>query len=681
MITRFYKMSLLTALALFFSFLAPAQKPGHEAIDSLLKDLVVAKEDTGKVQLLNKACLQLSYSDPKTATYYGHKAYLLAEKLKWEKGMAEATRYIAAIMVDAANEDSALYYLNSSYELYKELGDAEGMIANIYNTGAFQQHISHYSEAMASFFKGIDLAERSKNRTLLAKGYSLAATVLVQQKDFEKARQYSLKALNVFRTINQTDGVLECLEMIGYGYMMEKRLKEAKPYFIEALQLSDSIHNDLTKAKIYTQLVTYSEFNNEPDKRLEYLQKAQTIWDRIGPSSLYSIANIANIGSFYLDLYTQPGLLQQMPDSIKHNRSHFLEIAATQVSKAIELSKTEENPDLLSQLYELNAQVSEAKKDYKGALENFRSFVSIRDSMFSQENKNKIAAIEVSKELQLKDKTIALKKAENRQLWLYAALSLALVIIISVFFLNRYRLKQLRLKHEIQAKEAARKEQDLLHRNQLTQSELKAIRAQMNPHFIFNVLNSIESYIVDSDPKTAARMLQKTAGLCRLILENSTQNLVSADKEWKVLQLYAELESMRFSRQFNYSFERQNNCDLSAIFIPPLMLQPLVENAIHHGLRDDRITTPFLRVQVYTDTETVHFKIEDNGIGLKAAAEKRNNNLGKQKSIALSMIRERVSLINHISDKKLAAFTISEKEEKGTTGTVSQLTLPLNTFQ
>ncbi|MBS1660150.1 MAG: tetratricopeptide repeat protein, partial [Bacteroidetes bacterium] len=284
-------------------------------------------EDTNRVKQLNRICLQLSYSDPGAARMYGHTAYALSEKLGWKRGMAEATRYIAAIMVDAASEDSALFYLKRSYDLYKGLGDTEGMIASIYNEGVFQQHTSHYSEAMESFFKGIDLADKSGNGVMVAKGNSLAATVLVQQKDFEKARQYSLRALDMFRKAGQIDGVLECLEMIGYGYMMGNKLKESRPYFLEALRLADSVHNDLVRAKIYTQLVTYSEYSNEPEERLGYLQKAQAIWDKIGPASMYSIANIANIGSLYLDLYQQPALLMRMSDSIKNNRANFLSIA------------------------------------------------------------------------------------------------------------------------------------------------------------------------------------------------------------------------------------------------------------------------------------------------------------------------------------------------------------------
>lgn len=651
-----------------------SQNLGGQAIDSIRQLLSTAKEDTNKAKLLNKMCLRLSYTDPASATGYGYMAYALSEKQNWKKGMAEATRYIAAMMVDAANEDSALYYLDRSYNLYKDLNDMEGMIANIYNRGAFLQHTSHYSEAMTSFFEGIDLAEKSKNKVLLAKGYSLAATVLVQQKDFDKARQYSLKALSVFKELNQTDGELECLEMIGYGYMMDNKLKEAKLYFMRALSVADSVHNDLVKAKIYTQLVTYSEYSRRPADRLDYLQKAQAIWNNIGPSSLYSIANIANIGSLYLDLYTQPTLLQQMPDSVKKDKPRFLEIAATQVQKAIVLSKTEKNPDLLSQLYQLNAQILEVKQDYKGALANFKSFVNLRDSTFSQENKNKIAAIEVGKELQLKDKTIALKKAENRQLWLYAVLLLTLVVMISAYFINRYRLKQLRLKNIVQQREALQKERELLFHNQLMLSELKTVRAQMNPHFIFNVLNSIESYILEQDARMASRLLQKFASLCRLILENSAEAAVRIDREWLALQLYTELEAVRFDQQFKYVFYKDEKIT-PATLLSPMMVQPLIENAIHHGLRNSEKKDLFLRVTVEMVGNTLKFTVTDNGVGPGHIVNYIEENTVKQKSFGLKMIRERIAVINRSTGKNEARFVLSRD------GDVTNAMLILPVFQ
>lgn len=675
----FLKKIGFTVCALLVVLVLQAQS--QALTDSLLRELPRAKEDTNKVKLLNQVCLQLSYNEPQTATHYGQAAYTLSEKLHWKKGMAEATRYIAAMRVDAANEDSALFYLQRSYRLYEELNDTAGMIANIYNKGAFQQHTSHYSEAMESFFKGIDLAGRSGNNALLAKGNSLASTVLVQQKDFEKARLYSLKALAVFRKINHVDGVLECLEMIGYGYMMDNKLPQAKPYFIEALQLAGATHNDLARAKIYTQLVTYSEFTNEPANRLQYLQQSQAIWDKIGPSSLYSIANIANIGNLYLDLYLQPALLGKMPDSIKNNKAQFLQIAETQVQKAIQLSKKENNPDLLLQLHRLNAQVFEAGGKYKEALENFKRYEQLHDSMFSQESKNKIASIEVNKELQLKDKTIALNKARNRQVWLYVALSFSLLIILSAYFINRDRVRQLNVRNALQQREAEQTQKNLVYQNQLTQSELKAIRAQMNPHFFFNVLNSIESYIMENDAATASRLLQKFALLCRLILENSTQPLVNAEREWKALQLYVELEAERFSHQFSYVFEKHDQLRLSKILIPPMMVQPLLENAIHHGLRHAGGTGRYLKVSVSQLGETLVFVIKDNGIGLAAASKREKDFSGKEKSLGLSMINERITSINHSQGKEIASFSLSENTGAPESEVIATLVLPVFPLQ
>jgi LytS/YehU family sensor histidine kinase len=119
-----------------------------------------------------------------------------------------------------------------------------------------------------------------------------------------------------------------------------------------------------------------------------------------------------------------------------------------------------------------------------------------------------------------------------------------------------------------------------------SESELKALRAQMNPHFVFNILNTIESYALDNNKEAASVMIQKFSRLTRLVLENSMNQFVPFENDLKSLQLYIELEQMRYADKFLVVYNIQQHILEENYLIPPMIIQPFVENAIIHGLRN-----------------------------------------------------------------------------------------------
>jgi len=245
---------------------------------------------------------------------------------------------------------------------------------------------------------------------------------------------------------------------------------------------------------------------------------------------------------------------------------------------------------------------------------------------------------------------------------LFKILSFVFIISLTIFFVRK-RIAIIR--------------KESLLRQQLIESELKAIRAQMNPHFIYNVLNSIELYILENDSKTASLLVQKFAGLSRLILENSTQSLVPLDREWKALKLYSELEAMRFNYKFNFNFINNSDLDLDAVLVPPMLVQPLIENAVHHGLRNSAQEDGLVCIELSNTADHVILRIIDNGIGIVAAQQAKISNPIKQQSLGLKAIVERVAAINAANQHCLATFTIHEIKEEGRHGTIAILTLPV----
>ncbi|WP_295116856.1 histidine kinase [uncultured Chitinophaga sp.] len=176
--------------------------------------------------------------------------------------------------------------------------------------------------------------------------------------------------------------------------------------------------------------------------------------------------------------------------------------------------------------------------------------------------------------------------------------------------------------------------------------EMQALRAQMNPHFIFNCLNSINRYIVKSDQATASLYLTKFAKLIRLILDNSNSKHVMLSNELDALKLYIDMEALRFDKKFSYEIVVQKNVNPDSVELPPLIIQPYVENAIWHGLLHKQ-SIGHLKIEISMPQDAMlHCVIEDNGIGREKAQELKSKTATTKKSLGMKITENRLSLLN-----------------------------------
>jgi LytS/YehU family sensor histidine kinase len=178
---------------------------------------------------------------------------------------------------------------------------------------------------------------------------------------------------------------------------------------------------------------------------------------------------------------------------------------------------------------------------------------------------------------------------------------------------------------------------------------MRALRAQMNPHFIFNCLNSINRYIVKSDHKTASGYLTKFSRLIRAILDNSANDYVTIDNEIQTLRLYIEMEVLRFDSVFDFFIEVDEGIMAESISIPSMLIQPYVENAIWHGLlhRESKDGKLWLRFRQQKNNVLL-VEVEDNGVGRRKAKELRSKDVVKKKSYGMQITEDRIFLINEL---------------------------------
>ncbi len=187
--------------------------------------------------------------------------------------------------------------------------------------------------------------------------------------------------------------------------------------------------------------------------------------------------------------------------------------------------------------------------------------------------------------------------------------------------------------------------ENLTLKQRASELEMQALRAQMNPHFIFNCLSSINNFILKNDQVQASEYLVKFSKLIRLILENSISPLISLEQELDALRLYIELESLRFQHHFDYRIDYPEDMDLAAIKVPPLILQPFVENSIHHGLMP-KGRSGHLLVSISEIQDRLELKIEDDGIGRELSALNKLNSSFKKSSLGMAVTTERIGFIH-----------------------------------
>jgi LytS/YehU family sensor histidine kinase len=206
--------------------------------------------------------------------------------------------------------------------------------------------------------------------------------------------------------------------------------------------------------------------------------------------------------------------------------------------------------------------------------------------------------------------------------------------------------------------------------------EIKALRSQMNPHFIFNSLNAINRYILKNEKEAASVYLTKFAKLIRLILDHSRQPKVPLSQELTALDLYLQLESLRFQNNFEYVVTLENDMNPQSLFIPPMIIQPIVENAIWHGLLPKGANCS-LKIDFGVKGSNLICIIEDNGIGRSKAEEIQQQQMLRKSSVGMSTTIQRLKLLTEENNED-ASITVEDLYDKfgNASGTKVKLLIP-----
>ncbi len=305
------------------------------------------------------------------------------------------------------------------------------------------------------------------------------------------------------------------------------------------------------------------------------------------------------------------------------------------------------------------ANVYSQKGDYKNALTTYKEHIVLRDSLINADRKLEILRQEIQYEAD-KDRAIAQVEIERQKSIKNASIAGGTgLVLASIIGFILYRRKQ----------DAVSKSKEAEFNAKVSDTELKALRSQMNPHFIFNSLNSIGDYILKNDTQSASDYLSKFAKLMRLTLENSEKKEILLIEDIALLRTYMDIERKRFNQKFNYTIDVDSHLDAENIVVPPMILQPFIENSIVHGL-SQKEDIGLITISFKAEKNMLICSVDDNGIGRKNSATNKNN--PDNKSMGMAITKSRIEIINKLKNTN-GTVNIIDKTE----GTRIDVSLPI----
>ncbi len=621
----------------------------NKDIDSLKRVLRVVKIDTSKVNLYNHLADKFKEINPDSTSFYADKATLLSKKIDYGFGLA--TSYINKgnsniILGNYKKAKNDFLQAQTTFQsLLEDDSDNKkfknGLARSYASAGVVFSEENNYYMALENYQKALQLYQEIGQKNNISKAYNNIGIVYKSQANNTKALEYLKKALKIQEEIGEQT-VAVTLTNIGVIYFENGNKSAALDYYNKAQNFFKTIDNKRGFALLNNYLGDYYNSLNDSENAVSYYTKAYNLYEELQNKFGASLA-LYNLGQHYFD---QKKYDEAMPFATK---------SLTYANEIGVLDQRFHSEKLMSELYAVQNNPAQSLFHYK-------NYIAARDSITNQENHKKFVRAEMDFEYQKKEAVLLEQNKRQNLLVLFSILGgLLLIGLIFVIFNRRQIKRRLTLQKEV------------------AEYEQKALHLQMNPHFVFNCLGSISSFIVQNGTDSALKYLSKFSKLMRLTLEYSKGALIPIDKEVESLQNYLELEQLRFHNKFDFSIQSTDRVEFN-MGLPPLLIQPFVENAILHGMvpKEGNGT---IRVNFDVANNQLVCSIKDDGIGLSKSKEMKENSVKAHQSMALEITKKRLEIMEATISKS-AQIDIKEITENNTVvGTEVTLRLPIQYIQ
>lgn len=555
--------------------------------------------------------------------------------------------------------DSSLLYHEHSFDLRKEVKDTLGLLKLTYpNMIGLLIYQGDYARALELSYEMLSLSDQSGDFPRAANAYDFAGSIFEIQENFSDAKSAYEAALSLRQQVNDSLEISRSYANLAIIYYRNQAYQKALQYSKDALSIKMQYNDINGLISTYNNLgLIYQSMDSLPQSLDMYMKSFELGSQRPGAASLYAGINITAIALKLNDI----------------NMAY--EYGQTAYDDAVRLNSVK----LIKEAALNLALVQEKRNRFQDAFYYLEEAYGLQDSLFNEEITRKLTekqlAFEYKKAAQqdsiqnaerIQNERINYEKRLGKQKLRLTILVFVLifVVLLAFFVVYYYRNKQ-RIVNTALEKRAMEIETSLL-------------RAQMNPHFIFNSMNSIQNFISRNDSIQAERYLSKFARLIRLILENSSKGFVVIEDELSLIENYLEIEALRLDGKLSFTVNVAEVIDTEAVFIPSMLIQPYVENAILHGIvpKDDKGE---IRIDIKegVDCSCLIVVIEDDGIG-RIASQKRKQD-AKHKSVGMRITKDRLALLS-IHRQTKASVDISDVIVNGEIrGTKVEIVLPIKT--
>ncbi len=571
---------------------------------------------------------------------------------------------LVIIMDDFQKENSEAYLkaFDDGIQYYKSIHKDTAVAHLVYAKSHLFLQQSQYPEALVSFNESLALYEEISFNKLIGMCYYHMAWIHHKQKNFAQFLAYAKLASKYFQTIPESYDTCTGIMTLAIAYYLNDSLDHSLHYFKEYYSMANRILDTHHIAQALGKLGSFYE-NSEGVAALDSARKYYELeWEAAKKDSSGRALLMAGIDMGSLE---------------KEDKNYDMALYYFNLSleKADQLKKYYEKQWIERSIAETYALAGKYDKAY----DTFRSYAHFKDSIFSEEKNLQVTELEKKYETEKKDKQITvLAKEKEIQATLkkgflggFVLMSMLAVLLVYIF---RQRIKNQKL---LTAKNEEVKEVNF--KQQLSELEMKALRAQINPHFLFNCMNSINRMILNDESENASRYLTKFSKLVRSILENSETPTVSLENELAMLETYIQLEALRFKGKINYQIVLDEFIEPESTYLPSMVLQPFVENAIWHGLMHKETEDKgMITIAIREDEDRLLCTIEDNGVGREKARVLQEKSVLKSKSMGMKITEERLRLLSKEQMAQLVRITDLKDAMDFARGTRVEINIPIS---
>jgi tetratricopeptide (TPR) repeat protein len=697
-----FSISRFIAVIIFFFIFSVSFSQNNKTLDSLKVIVKTAANDTIKVIAITQIQALVNQNEDESQ-YYLDETKRLADKNLKRKSLSKRENLVwqniracyyaqKGKFIFETDQKTGMGYIDDAIRIFASIGQTQ-KVAEIYiNKGKLLKRMGRAPEAVVCYFKGLKCYEKLKDAAGVAYVQMNVGKIYTDQKKYREAIKLHQQALDYFKsiknpTIDDNQLTTELWRSIGKIYFTQGKYDKAESYYSEGLKLAKKINYTTLISQILESSGRVSFQKGQYDIALQKYREALT--GKL--PELYKANVYVSLGQLYMaqkecalaekfltdgldiaikgkeltiqmyavkyldELYRKTANFEKalsmferyrvLQDTLKIGESRN---TLKEQQLKYEFEKKELQQEILQQNKLAAIKLEQEKKvsairldaEKKSIFQTSKSKLAQQQLLYDFDKKALRQKIEQGKKVSA-IKLDSEKKTAVKNNWLIGLSGILLLLLLGVYFYHRNN-KQ---------KQAI----TLLEKDQIKQ---KLLVTQMNPHFIFNSIHNIQDLIYDKKNDEAVNYLDKFSALTRQILENSNENYISLTEEVAMIKNYMAIQQLLHSNKFNYTISVEDKIDPETIFLPPMLTQPFIENAIKHGLSNIK-QNGMIAIHFYLTSDKLFFEVSDNGKGFDAIKKSTDH-----KSLAMTITKER--LIGYSKNQNFVVHTdnISDKDNK-----------------